>query len=111
MSLHTDLICYCYHLGLLQSPLVIRHTRTTRPILLTDTVNHKAISYGLKPNTVHRRIYEGWEKHKAISAPLRWWDKGITKRARELGIKLDTVRSRIKRGWSVERALETPVKK
>lgn len=67
MSLHTDLMCYCYHLGLLQAPLVIRHTRTTRPVLLTDTINHKARTKGVNTNTAHSRIYRGWNKYKATS--------------------------------------------
>lgn len=85
----------------------------------TKTLQAWADQYGLKANTLDRRIKDGWPLYKALKTPADDRFKpvmitynGKTQSCRawshELGLSDNAVRNRMMRGWSAEQAVTIP---
>lgn len=73
---------------------------------ITPDEYDKAAENGITYHDVWRRVYDlGWHKSRAITEPIRKWDKEngkLVKKAKENGIKKSTYYQRVKRGMDPE---------
>jgi len=81
---------------------------------LTEKQLETAKKYGVELERVNARIKSGWDIDKAISTPVKRYNKdGRMKQwiaaAKEYGVSEKTFRSRLADGWSPEFAITTPL--